>query len=296
MPVIDIHEHVWTVPCFTNRPEIDPWTDAEYLISSMDRRGIDQMALLPLMSPESVLRVQSSEEIFEVCDRFPDRFIKFCNIDPRMGDNDPNYDFVPVLEHYKDLGAKGLGEITCNLWWDDARVQNLLGACEKVDIPVTFHLATKEFGEYGLVDEPELPGLERALQRFPGLKFFGHSAAFWCEIGVPTEEERTGYPEGKIKQEGAVPRLMRKYPNLYGDLSAGSGRNAIDRDKEYGPRFIDEFQDRLLMGMDLCRVCNDAKRVSPDALNDYRDQDAISQDVYDKVMGLNAIRLLKLSA
>ncbi len=39
--------------------------------------------------------------------------------------------------------------------------------------------------------------------------------------------------------------LLRKYPNLYADLSALSGANAILRDPEYGVKFLDEFQDRL---------------------------------------------------
>ena len=31
--------------------------------------------------------------------------------------------------------------------------------------------------------------------------------------------------------------LLRKYPNLYGDLSAGSGYNAITRDPAFGDAF-----------------------------------------------------------
>jgi hypothetical protein len=45
---------------------------------------------------------------------------------------------------------------------------------------------------------------------------------------------------------------MRKYPNLYGDLSAGSGCNALARDPEYAIKFMTEFQDRLMFGLDIC--------------------------------------------
>ena len=65
---------------------------------------------------------------------------------------------------------------------------------------------------------------------------------------------------------GAVVRLFRQYPNLYGDLSAGSGYNAISRDPEFGYAFMDEFQDRLLFGTDFADVRNETPII--DFLND----------------------------
>ena len=38
---------------------------------------------------------------------------------------------------------------------------------------------------------------------------------------------RGGYPKGPIHKPGRVAELLSKYDNLYGDLSAGSGYNAI---------------------------------------------------------------------
>jgi hypothetical protein len=295
MAVIDIHEHMRTQPHFSDGGSQKQFTSAEDLIASMDRRGIDRMAVLPFVSPEASFIIQSCEEVFEVCDRHPGRFIKFCNVDPRIGKNSATTDLASLLAYYKDLGARGLGEITCNLSWDDPRVHNLFAACEKVGLPATFHVATRDGDTYGLIDAPGLEGLERALQTFPGLTFLGHSQAFWSEVGVPAdEEERAGYPKGKVAPEGRVPELMRTYPNLYGDLSAGSGAGAIRRDPEWGPRFINEFQDRLLMGMDLCYPPNDANRLAPDVLKDYLDRGAITREVYDKVMGGNAARLYDL--
>ncbi|MEI8345181.1 MAG: hypothetical protein WCG06_03820, partial [Candidatus Omnitrophota bacterium] len=55
----------------------------------------------------------------------------------------------------------------------------------------------------------------------------------------------SSYP---ITDEGRVPQLMRKYTNLYGDLSAGSGCNALKRDRKYAVKFLNEFQDRLMFG------------------------------------------------
>ena len=57
------------------------------------------------------------------------------------------------------------------------------------------------------------------------------------------------FPSGPLKEEGVMPKLMRRYPNLYGDLS---DIYAIARDPDYGPQFLTEFQDRLLFGTDIC--------------------------------------------
>ena len=44
--------------------------------------------------------------------------------------------------------------------------------------------------------------------------------------------------------------IMRQYPNLYADLSAGSGLRALQRDRAFGREFLIEFQDKLLFGRD----------------------------------------------
>ncbi len=291
-PVIDIHEHIDIRRGFIGEERKEPMTTADDLVRIMDKQGIDKMAILPLVSPEIFL--QSPEEAMGACDQYPDRFVKFCNVDPRWGKNRPEQDFVPLLEYFKGLGGKGIGEVSSNLWWDDPRVQRLLAGCEKTELPLTFHIATQEFNTYGLIDEPGLPGVERALKTFPKLQFLGHSQAFWSEIsGDVKPEERGAYPSGPVKPGGVVVRLMREYPNLWGDLSAGSGFNAVARDPAWGYRFIEEFQDRLLMGLDLCRASNDSCPLLG-FLREAAAKDEISREAYNKVMGGNAVKLLGL--
>jgi predicted TIM-barrel fold metal-dependent hydrolase len=85
-------------------------------------------------------------------------------------------------------------------------------------------------------------------------------------------------------------------PNVYGDVSAGSGFNAISRDPQFGYWFLNECQDKLLFGTDVCAPKNrndvliNLKNFMDEAVRDGH----ISQDVYDKVMGGNAVRLLGL--
>jgi len=70
----------------------------------------------------------------------------------------------------------------------------------------------------------------------------------WCRW------KKQEYPKGPVKSPMRVPYLLKKYSNLYGDLSAGSGFNAISRDPECGYKFLEEFQDKLLFGTDICHV------------------------------------------
>lgn len=99
-------------------------------------------------------------------------------------------------------------------------------------------------------------------------------------------------PSGPIKEEGVVPKLFRRYPNLYGDLSDYTAYNAISRDTEYGPKFLEEFQDRLFFGTDMCFA--DMPVPLTDLLINWRDTNKISQTVFNKIARENAIKLLGL--
>jgi predicted TIM-barrel fold metal-dependent hydrolase len=129
------------------------------------------------------------------------------------------------------------------------------------------------------------------LRKFPKLKFLGHSQPFWAEIsGDLTEEARNGYPKEKVAEGGTIVRLMREYPNLCGDLSAGSGFNAISRDPEFGYAFLEEFRDRLFFGTDVCDPRNETPL--PGYLNEAVEKGYISRECYEQVGWGNAEALL----
>ena len=44
---------------------------------------------------------------------------------------------------------------------------------------------------------------------------------------------------------------MEKYPNIYGELSAGSGANSISRNLDFGREFLIRRQDRIMFGTDM---------------------------------------------
>ncbi|OGV62639.1 MAG: hypothetical protein A3K19_08630 [Lentisphaerae bacterium RIFOXYB12_FULL_65_16] len=294
---IDIHGHTTTYPELVFPGRKEPFATPEQLIAMYDEVGITKAVLLPCVNPECLHMVQSNEEILDVAARYPDRFIPFCNLDPRLMFNTPKADFSPLLEHYKAKGCKGIGEVCANLWFDDPRVTNLFDHAQKCSMPVTFHVAVRDGNIYGLIDELGLPRFEKQVQAHPELVFLCHSQSFWAHMSADvTAETWGGYPKGPVVKGGRVPELMRRYPTVCGDLSAGSGHNAVSRDPAFGYEFLDEFQDQLLFGTDVCSPANRAdvlvwlKNVLDAGLAEKR----ISQAVYDKVTHGNAERILGL--
>ena len=291
---IDIHGHVLreqTFPAHGRQTLATP----DQLMALHDRLGIERGVILPLGNVENSVCCQSNEEALWIAANFPGRFIPFCNVDPRNYGNSWLAPLGDILKYYRDKGCKGVGEVCANLPFLDPRVQNLFKGAEEAGLPLTFHISPFQGYAYGLVDDAGLPQLEVSLQRFPNLKFFGHSQAFWCEIGaLRSTEERFGYPSGKIEEEGRVPQLMRKYPNLYGDLSACSGYTALSRDPDYAARFLTEFQDRLFFGTDICcpQMTNFGRLY--EFLPQLRDEGKITNEVFEKVAFRNAKRVLGL--
>lgn len=290
---IDIHMHAMRSPMTVSRWSGAPeFTLPEQLLARFDATGVEKAILLPLVSPEARLGIQTTEEILGICRQWPDRFVPFCNIDPRMVTNAPDAPLNELLDVYKAAGCKGIGEVTCNLAFNDPLVENLFKHVEAAGLPLTFHISPTLGGNYGLYDEPGLPQLEGALRKFPNLTFLGHSQAFWCEIGPLADvKDRWGYPKGPVSRPGRVVELMRKYPNLLGDLSAGSGFNAVSRDETFGLALLEEFQDRLFFGTDITSPTTDGP------LRDYllkiRQEGKLPEKIFQKIARENAVCLLQ---
>jgi predicted TIM-barrel fold metal-dependent hydrolase len=180
-----------------------------------------------------------------------------------------------------------------NMYIDEPRCKNLFRQCGKTGFPVLFHLSGKIGGCYGLVDDIYLPRLETVLKGCPETIFIGHAMGFWSEISSDVAEEtRNGYPKGSVTAPGRLQDLMQKYPNLYGDLSADSGFNALTRDSEYGYKFLNDFQNRLLFGTDLCRINQEMPIV--EYFRKGLEKGKISKAVYDKITKRNIKKLLNI--
>jgi predicted TIM-barrel fold metal-dependent hydrolase len=263
------------------------------MIDFYDKLGVEKGVLLPIVSPEAQLEVMSNESIKYIVDQNPDRFLWFCNVDPRAYANRKDSNLGYLLEHYVALGAKGVGEITSNVYADDPKLDNLFGFCAEMGLPVTIHIAPKAEGYYGIIDELGLPRLEKMLKKHPKLKIFGHSQCFWSEIGENSDELRNTWPKGPVKN-GRLTELLRKYENLYCDMSARSGAYAMMRDREHAAKFFEEFSDRIMYGCDICAKVNVFPFEFCDFLEDMRAKGEISEANYRKAVRENAVRLLNL--
>jgi predicted TIM-barrel fold metal-dependent hydrolase len=236
--LIDTHVHLGRL-----RHE-DPGLTVDTLIARLDSHAIDRAVVLAVESPEELDYYVPSWQVLEWCAARPDRLIPFCACDPRHrypGQFDP----YPVLAAYVTAGAKGFGEHLAGLPIDDPLQRRIYDACRALDLPVLLHI-----DQHINRDGPGLPGLERLLQDYPQVTFIGHAQYFWREISADPEPG-VSYPQGPVKPGGRVGQLLRRYPNLMADLSAGSGYNALARDPEHAVGFLERHRDRLLFGTDM---------------------------------------------
>lgn len=274
---VDIHTHI-TQAWGQKEP-----LSVDGLLSWMDTQDIAQAVVLPLVSPESWDHPVTTEYVLEETAQHRDRLIPFCAIDPRtinLGDAARRQ----LLEKYRDAGAKGLGEHKTGVAIDDPRNLALFADCAEAGLPVLFHLDNQRN-----TDQPGLPGLENVLKQIPDGVFIGHAQGWWASISSEvTQADLQGYPKGAVAPGGTIDRLMDTYPNLYGDLSAGSGANAITRDPEFGRDFVVRRADRLLFGTDYL-----APGQGVPQFDLYNNMD-LPDDVRAKVFRENARRILDL--
>ena len=299
---IDIHAHCYRHPV----PFGCRFCNPEELIKLYDEQEIERGFLLPVVSPEIYLP-QSNEDILEICEAYPKRFMPFCNIDPRALTNAVDAPLYKVMEYYKERGCKGIGEIMPNMPMRHPMVQNLFKHAQDTEMPVTFDGSDQPDGDFGLYDEPGLPQLEHSLQRFPKLKFIAHGPIFWMELerlktpaqrkpaffpngGQTPRWPRTSYLKGPITEPGVVPLFFRTYENLYGELSDAAF--TLGRDPDYACAFLTEFQDRLFFGTDCCGPKHYSS-LRP-MLIEWKEKGKLSQEVFDKITRQNAIKFFEL--
>ncbi|MBQ8954742.1 MAG: amidohydrolase family protein [Clostridia bacterium] len=293
---IDIHAHATAYPQLipANYHTGGRFLGGDELIEMYDRLNIERGVLLPIVDSVAQWVSMTTENCKAVADAHPDRFSWFCGIDPRMGDHDAATPLAYLLNHYKALGARGVGELTTQLYADDPMMDNLFSALEECGLPVIIHIAPRFGGGYGIVDELGLPRIERMLKKHPDMTLIGHSQPFWAEISDDvTDENRNGYPQGRVR-EGRLVKLLRDYGNLCCDLSAGSGMNAMTRDPEFAARFMEEFSDRVFYGCDICASFNTHPFKMDAFLTRLRTEGALSEENYRKIARGNAERLLGL--
>jgi predicted TIM-barrel fold metal-dependent hydrolase len=233
------------------------------LIENMDARGISGSWLLtwecPMEERDPIYyRVSDPrrnnlplEDVIAACQHYPDRFVAGYAPDPRLPGAMERLEAAVELFH-----VRVYGEWKYRTLLETPECIAMFRLCGRLKLPVIIHL-----------DVPFLPpndlskvfqwwfggtieNLERTLQFCPDTIFLGHGPGFWRYLSGDGDENPVVYPKDEFISGGKIAPLMRRYPNLYCDLSAGSARFALGRNQAYTLEFIDEFQDRLLFGRD----------------------------------------------
>ena len=287
----DIHCHVFEKKGFP-RPDGNFYLIPEECLKMFEEKGVARGVILPEAHYDATPTVQNVEEAARICKAYPDRFYFFMNLDPRSFYINPKADYSELIEYYLDMGARGVGELCANFPWDHPLMDNMLFYINQYKLPLTFHMTHSEYCDYGVRDDERLSGLERCARKYPDITFLCHSEVFWAEISG--DEYHAGYPQGPVLPGGRVVELMRELPNLCGDLSAGSGLNALRRDRKFGLQFMEEFQDRLFFGQDFCSPTDGPDLVLSEYLDELLAEHALSREVYDKICWKNAVKLLNL--
>jgi len=285
--IIDAHNH----------PDVHG-TDFDAFVEDMDRNGIAKSWLLTWQAPAdecepAFIRTTpgwiedgSGPIPFSRClrykERAPDRFVLGYGPDPRRPEA------VDALAAAADIyGARVCGELKLRMMYDSPDAVRLFRFCGAEGFPVVVHL-DYEFDAGAKYPRPSywygggIEALERAIRRCPDTVFLGHAPGFWGHISGDGKHLKDQYPKGRVKKGGALVRTLREYPNLFCDISARSGLEALSRDKSFAQEFLDEFRDRVLFGRDS----------TGDEHLRFLDSLRLPDEVREKIYSGNALRLV----
>jgi predicted TIM-barrel fold metal-dependent hydrolase len=261
----------------------------------MDDHGIDRTWLLSWECPPEDYAPSTNahlpiggvaipfEDVLQVGREAPDRFVLGYIPHPKRPDA------VDRLRAAVDIhGVRVAGELKVRLQFDDPDAIRLYRACGELGLPVTTHLQypgpeARGYPRPNWWYGGSIEALERALTACPETIFIGHAQGFWANISGDGKAEREAYPTGPVVPGGKTVEMMRKYGNLYADLSAGSAMGAISRDPGFGKGFLLEFQDRLLFARDQFNA----------ELMDFLTGLDLPKEAFEKIAWRNAQRLVR---
>ncbi len=240
-PIIDIHQHVG----YSGRPD-------DVLLAHQRAMGVTTTILLPAGRPATRASTHEGKANGLQAEAMGnDACYAFAKAHPRaylFGANDvPDLDgATDEIGRQIDRGAIVIAEQKFGVACDSPEMQAIYRLAEARRVPVLMHW---QFGMYN-------HGFDRfpaMLEKFPRVTFIGHAQTWWANIDANHRDQTVLYPKGPVTPGGLTDRYLRDYPNMYADLSAGSGLNALTRDEAFTRDFLTRHQDKLLYGSD----CND---------------------------------------
>lgn len=220
-PILDIHAHL--------RQGLDA------NIVHMDGCGLTKAVLLA--------RSSAVEQIKSIQAKYPGRFVWSASADITKPDA------AEVLTKAVKDGAQGFGELKFHVEADGPELQRMYALAAELNVPILVHFQEVPHFEGEGVWSTGFKRFAAMLKKYPKTKFIGHADAFWANVSADYAEQES-YPSGPIKRGGITDKLLGDYGNLFGDLSANSGNNALSRDAEFTADFLARHQNKLVFGSD----------------------------------------------
>jgi predicted TIM-barrel fold metal-dependent hydrolase len=250
-PIIDIHQHVnYGGKRDAHWHQIGPARTNEELIRHQHNMGVTQTILLPAGTP--MLRPSThdgfsnglegtcagNEACATLSEEYPNEFCFAANEVPDLDDA------PAVIEKWLKKGAKAIAEQKFGVECDSPQMQELYRLAADYQVPILMHW------QYGMYNYG-YARFDRMLAKFPKTTFIGHAQTFWVHIDKnAVDDAKALYPKGPVTPGGWTDVYLTDYPNFYGDLSAGSGNNALLRDPEHARGFLERHQNQLVFGSD----------------------------------------------
>jgi predicted TIM-barrel fold metal-dependent hydrolase len=236
--VIDIHQHL----NYSGRPD-------NVFLAHQHAMGFSRTILLPAGRPvTSPATHNGAANGLEAKCSGNEACLRFAKSDPRhflFGANEVSDlpDARAEIERYLKLGAVIIAEQKFGLECDSADMQRLYQLSAAHRVPVLMHWQYQRYN-YGF------ERFHRMLEKYPRTIFIGHAQTWWANIDKNHKDQSVLYPKGKVTPGGLTDRYLADYANLFGDLSAGSGLNALTRDEDQARAFLQRHQDKLIYGSD----------------------------------------------
>jgi predicted TIM-barrel fold metal-dependent hydrolase len=250
-PIIDIHQHVnYGGPRDKKWQPIGPARSDAQLLQHQHNMGVTRTILLPAGRP--CIRPSTHEGFSNglegTCSGNAEcaALAKAHSGEFYFGANEvPDLEDAPqVIEKYLQAGAVVIGEQKFGVECDSPQMQALYRLAADYKVPILMHW---QYGTYNYGYER----FDRMLAKYPETTFVGHAQTFWANIDKNYKDDAANlYPRGKVTPGGRTDRYLSDYPNFIGDLSAGSGHNALERDPDHARAFIERHQNQLVFGSD----------------------------------------------
>jgi predicted TIM-barrel fold metal-dependent hydrolase len=225
-PVLDIHSH------------LRQGLDANMV--HMQGCGVTNAVLLT--------RATAVQQVKAIQAKYPKRFIWSASTDITKPDA------VEVLTKAVKDGAQGFGELKFHVEADGPELRRMYALAAELGVPILVHFQEVPHFEGEGVWSTGFKRFAAMLKAYPKTRFIGHADAFWANVSADYAEQES-YPTGPIKRGGITDKLLGDYANLFGDLSANSGNNALSRDPEFTADFLARHQNKLVFGSDC--ACQD---------------------------------------